>query len=245
MYHEVAPRRDPRFAKYVITPRRLDMQLRWLRIAGYRSITLATLLAAHRGAAVLPRRAVIITVDDGFRECVHYAPDILQARGFNAVFFLVAGLVGKSSRWLMEARGIERPLADWTAARSLLAAGFECGAHSLTHANLTRVPAQDAEFELAEARRQLQDRLGQDVVHLAYPFGACNTRVQQAAAAAGYQSACTVTPGLATYADDLMRLPRVPIDGDETIADFIWRVRTAASLRETYSRWRAPQARVS
>jgi peptidoglycan/xylan/chitin deacetylase (PgdA/CDA1 family) len=245
MYHEIAPQQDPRFAKYVLSPRRFAAHLRWLRLAGYRSITLATLLRARRDPGLLPPRPVLITFDDGFQACVQYAPEILQQHGFGAVFFLVSGLVGRTSRWLTETRGIERPLADWADARALLSAGFECGAHTATHPNLTRLSDGQVHAEIADARRSLQDRLGHDVVHLAYPFGAYDSRVRQAVADAGYQSACTVNAGLATQADDVLALPRVPIDGTDTIADFIWRVRTASSLREVYARWRARRAEAS
>jgi peptidoglycan/xylan/chitin deacetylase (PgdA/CDA1 family) len=76
---------------------------------------------------------VVITFDDGFQDCWDYAVPVLRERGFSALFFLVAGLVGRRSTWLLREKGVEFPLMDWTAARGLLDAGLECGAHSLSH----------------------------------------------------------------------------------------------------------------
>ena len=46
----------------------------------------------------------MITFDDGFRDCVEFAVPVLQRYRFPAVFYLVAGLMGKTSRWMTSRR---------------------------------------------------------------------------------------------------------------------------------------------
>ena len=238
MYHEISPESHPSFRKYVVSPKSFGVQMRWLRTAGYNPITLDTLYASRIDAAVLPPRPVVITFDDGFRHCVRYAAEVLQGYAFSAVFFLVAGLVGRTSRWMIRERGIELPLADWTEARELLAAGFDCGAHSLTHPRLPSMPDAVCRDELETSRQILETGLRRKVVHLAYPFGAFDARVRALASEAGYHTACTTEIGLATSQDDPLALRRVPVTGQDTLPDFVWRLRTGRSLREAYQRWR-------
>ncbi len=230
MYHQISPECHPSFRKYTISPSVFRTQVRWLKLLGYEAIGIDDLLAQRAGARALPRRPILITFDDGFLDCYRYAAPVLAAAGYTGVFYLVAGLMGKSSEWLHE-RGISVAMMDWTAARELETAGFRCGAHTVRHARLTELPDDLCRGEIETCRRMLEDRLGRGVYDLAYPFGACDARVRRAAADAGCRSACTVRIGLSGAGDDALMLPRVPINGNESFPDFVCRLRTAQSAR--------------
>jgi peptidoglycan/xylan/chitin deacetylase (PgdA/CDA1 family) len=232
MYHQVTPRPMPAFRKYAVTPRMFAAQMHWLALNGYVSITLDRLLAHRSGRGALPKRPVIITFDDGFQDCLEHAVPILQTHGFTAIFYLVAGLMGKTSEWLIAERGVSFPLMDWTAARQLAAAGFQCGAHTLSHPRLADLGATACQVELCESRWLLEDRLGQEVRHLAYPFGSYDEQVRTLAIEAGYRSACSVRIGLSTPDDDLLALHRVPVIGQDSLLDFVCRLRTARIFTE-------------
>jgi peptidoglycan/xylan/chitin deacetylase (PgdA/CDA1 family) len=232
MYHQVTPQRLTAFRKYAVTPKAFAAQMSWLAWAGYVPINLDVWLDYRSDRDRLPSRPVIITFDDGFQDCVEHAVPILQARGFTAIFYLVAGLVGKTSRWLQSERGIELPLMDWTAARQLEAAGFHCGSHSMSHLRLANLSPAACREELRWSRRLLEDNLGHEVRHLAYPFGSFNDRVRAMAAETGYRSACSVGVGLSPAGDDRLALHRVPVTGQDSLLDFICRLCTAHSVRE-------------
>jgi peptidoglycan/xylan/chitin deacetylase (PgdA/CDA1 family) len=114
MYHEISAEFDPSFRKYVVSPRAFARQMQLLRVAGYTPITMDTLVTARASRASLPRRPVLITFDDGFRDGVSYAADVLRSQGFPATFFLVAGLMGQASEWEHDSR---RRRAWWTGRR--------------------------------------------------------------------------------------------------------------------------------
>jgi peptidoglycan/xylan/chitin deacetylase (PgdA/CDA1 family) len=231
MYHQVTPRPEPDFRKYSLTPGALASQMRWLAIAGHTPIGLDQLLAARWGQARLPRRPVVITFDDGYRDLIDHALPILQERRFPAIIYLVAGLMGQRAAWLAD-RGLDLPLMDWPAARGLAAAGIQCGAHSLSHPHLTALDPAACRAELAVSRQLLEDSLGQAVPHLAYPYGDYNETVRGLAAECNYQTACSVRIGLSGAEDDLLALHRVPISGRESFIDFICRLYTGRPLRE-------------
>lgn len=227
MYHQITPRPHPAFRKYTVTPQAFAAHMKWLALANYVPITLDALLQHRLCYTSLPSRPVIITFDDGFYDCVHYAVPILQAHSFTAIFYLVAGLVGQSSRWIVAERGFELPLMGWAAARQLEAEGFHCGSHSMSHPRLAEQSAAACRNELLYSRQLLEDQLGHEVVHLAYPFGSYNESVRAIAADAGYRSACSVRIGLSTLNDDLLALHRVPVTGQDSLFDFICRLHTA------------------
>jgi peptidoglycan/xylan/chitin deacetylase (PgdA/CDA1 family) len=232
MYHQITPRPHPAMLKYSVTPASFRRQMAWLAWAGYRPVTLDAVLAARAGLGRLPRHPVVITFDDGFEDSWTYAVPVLQSRGFTAIFFLVAGLVGKRSTWLLSEKGVEFPLLDWTAARGLEAAGLECGAHSMTHPRLAALDPTDCRRELHESRLRLEDRLGRAVIHLAYPFGSYDARVRELAGETGYETACSVRIGLSPADDDPLALHRVPVLGTDSLADFVVRLRTAERVKD-------------
>lgn len=232
MYHQVTPRPHAAFRKYAVTPRAFAAQMKWLALAGYTPISLDRLLIYRSGQSRTPQRPVIITFDDGFQDCVEYAVPILQTHGFTAIVYLVAGLVGRTSRWLVQERGIELPLMDWSAARQLEAAGFYCGAHTMSHPRLTNLSSASCRRELHESRQILEQQLGHQIRHLAYPFGSFDERVRAITSEVGYCTACSVQIGLSSSDDDLLALRRVPVLGSDSLLDFIGRLHRARTPRE-------------
>jgi len=201
-------------------------------LAGYVPINLDSLLEYRSGRSPLPSRPIIITFDDGFQNIVEYAVPILQARGFTAVFYLVAGLVGKSSRWILPELGIECPLMDWNAARQLERGRFQCGSHTMSHPRLATLDPASCSHELLKSRCLLEDRLGHEVRHLSYPFGSFNDRVRSMVAETGYRSACSTQKGISGPDDDCLALHRIPVKGQDSLLDFICRLHTIRTVNE-------------
>jgi peptidoglycan/xylan/chitin deacetylase (PgdA/CDA1 family) len=231
-YHDVSPRPHPAFRRYSVTVREFARQMRWLAAFGYEAIDMDTLVRARGGEGALPKRPVLITFDDGFQGCADHAVPVLRAHGFTAVFYLVTGLMGQTSRWMMPEPGLELPLMTWDTARALAADGFHCGAHTATHPRLAGLPPARCRAELVDARRRLEDELGSPVVHLAYPFGSYDGAVKALALEAGYATACSTRAGLSGVDDDLHALHRVTIYGHDSWLDFASRLRSGVAIGE-------------
>jgi peptidoglycan/xylan/chitin deacetylase (PgdA/CDA1 family) len=227
MLHEVSARPDPRYRKYTLTPRELGERLDWLREHGYESIGMDDVHASWRGEQAMPARPVVITFDDGGRDCVDHAVPALAARGYTATFYIVAGVVGAGMRWLRAERGIDLQAADWPALRAAQSAGMRCEAHSVAHPRLAKLAPDDCRTELARGRAMLEEGLGHEVRHLAYPYGSYSAETIAIAGETGYLTACTTDEALATPLHGLLVLPRVPVLGTESLGEFAHRVRTA------------------
>jgi peptidoglycan/xylan/chitin deacetylase (PgdA/CDA1 family) len=232
MYHEISSNPRPAFRRYTVTVREFTRQMRWLAARGYQTIDMDTLARARLGRGSLPKHPVVITFDDGLQGCVDHAVPVLRAHDFTAVFYLVAGVMGETSHWMIPELGLDLPLMSWQAARTLVEEGFQCGAHTLTHPRLAGLDPARCRAELVDARRRLQDELGRPAVHLAYPFGSYDQAVQAIAAEAGYITACSTRAGLSVADDDLLALHRVTIYGHDSLLDFVSRLRTGTAIRE-------------
>jgi peptidoglycan/xylan/chitin deacetylase (PgdA/CDA1 family) len=93
---------------------------------------------------------------------------------------------------------------------------IEIGAHTMTHPRISSLAPDEALAELEGARVRLNQRLGLDVQHHAFPYGRsgdCGPRDFALARQAGFLSAATTRKGLVRGGQDRFSLPRNTING--------------------------------
>jgi peptidoglycan/xylan/chitin deacetylase (PgdA/CDA1 family) len=93
---------------------------------------------------------------------------------------------------------------------------IEIGAHTVTHPRISSLAPDAALAELEGARVRLNQRLGLNVQHFAFPYGRsgdCGPRDFALARQAGFLSAATTRKGLVRGGQDRFSLPRNTIDG--------------------------------
>jgi peptidoglycan/xylan/chitin deacetylase (PgdA/CDA1 family) len=178
--------------------------------AGWRSLRLAEVarLVREPDAPLAGPPAFLLTFDDGYASLADYAYPLLRDLGFTPVTFLVTDYVGGTNVW--DVRYTRRRLAhlDWGAAERWQACGFEFASHTASHARLTWLGDEEAAEELERSRAALVRRLGPAAGRaVAYPFGACDARIERLAAAAGYE----VGFGGVRASGRPLALPRLPV----------------------------------
>ncbi len=168
-------------------------QLTLLKRRGYQGFTFhqAELLRRERR---LPPRAVVVTFDDGFASVLKARP-ILAQLGYPATVFVVAGFVEgrRMLSWpgMEEGPPEERVSLSWDELRELTQAGWEIGAHTMSHPLLSRLDDAAVDRELVQSRHLLSQRLGRCTT-MAYPYGVADDRVARRVQVAGYTAACAL-----------------------------------------------------
>jgi len=129
-------------------------------------------------SATHANRPVIVTTswDDGDVWNLKLA-DLLARRGLPATLYATTGALGQGTT--MSAAQL----------RSLDEAGFEIGAHTVSHPVLSDLHGEELAREVTDCKRTLEDILGREVASFAYPKGRGNREVARALAAAGYRHA--------------------------------------------------------
>jgi peptidoglycan/xylan/chitin deacetylase (PgdA/CDA1 family)/ubiquinone/menaquinone biosynthesis C-methylase UbiE len=220
MYHRVAPTGLPETARYRVTPESFEEQLRYLRNAGYYSISLEDWRTAMEKKRPLPGRAVVITFDDGYVDFQRFAWPLLKRYGFSATVFIVAGLAGRINIW-DSAYKEEIPLLGWKDIRQLQDEGVTFGSHSVSHPFLTVLSAEEVVREGARARAILGRELGVIIKAFAYPYGDVDRVVQHCIGACGYIFGLSTRKDMSTFHDLLLELPRIEVYGSDRIKDFV------------------------
>jgi peptidoglycan/xylan/chitin deacetylase (PgdA/CDA1 family) len=193
--------------------------LRYLEMTGYNVIPLRHLYEYVVGKrASIPKNAVVITIDDGWRSTYTEAFPELKKRKFPFTVFIYPNIIGKTSNAL-----------TWKQIKEMSDEGVDIQSHSLTHPYLTKrrhrskgdkAYAEWLAKELAESRRILEKETGRKVQFLAYPYGDYDDRVAEASARAGYTAALTCDFGSVKKGSDPLRMKRFVIDDRMDFAAF-------------------------
>jgi peptidoglycan/xylan/chitin deacetylase (PgdA/CDA1 family) len=192
-YHGVAESRlRDDLSLLQVSPARFRTQLELLRDAGFRFVTMAELARRAGGGAPEPGLAVI-TFDDGMRNNHAIALPILNEFGIPATVYVTIGFIGGNSPWI--GPGGDSAMMREPELRELTAAGWELGAHTMTHPDLSTLDYDACRKEIEESRVQLEQIAGGAVQTFAYPFGRYGPAALAAAKDAGLLAAVTTGSG--------------------------------------------------
>jgi peptidoglycan/xylan/chitin deacetylase (PgdA/CDA1 family) len=211
-YHAIAEHsKDPVLRRYSVPPARFVRQLDSLASAGWTFVDATTLLSALAGERRLPRRAALVTFDDGYADFANAALPELERRDIPAVVFVVAGQVGGVNDWDQEIGGGVAELMDADALRRTAAAGVEIGSHALRHRSMAELDRSALAAEADKSAAELE-LLGLARPRLfAYPYGHHTREAEVEIQRAGYRAAFTVSPGVVARGCNLYALPRVQV----------------------------------
>lgn len=185
--------------------------LQYLEMTGYNVVPLRHVYEFVTGKrASLPKNAVVITIDDGWRSTYTEAFPELQKRKFPFTVFIYPNIIGKTSNAL-----------TWAQIKEMADAGVDIQSHALTHPFLTHRKHRSMSEqrynewlyrELAESKRILEKHSGKKVQFLAYPYGDYDDKVAAMAKRAGYTAALTCDFGRVKKGSDPLKMKRFVID---------------------------------
>ncbi|GAB6907594.1 Polysaccharide deacetylase [Desulfosarcina cetonica] len=169
-----------------------ERQLRYLKTNGYRVIGADALLDFLQYRRAIPKKAVMITMDDGYRSTFDVAYPLLKKYGFTATLFIYTDYVG-----------VSRQAITWDQLRELKREGFTIGSHSIAHSDLSKPKNGEdrhaymirLQREIIHSKQIIDKALNQDTIAFAYPFGRRNPAVVSLSRQAGYQMGMTVDRG--------------------------------------------------
>jgi peptidoglycan/xylan/chitin deacetylase (PgdA/CDA1 family) len=218
MYHRFAGPADGD-PNLWIAPDRFAGQLEWLRVNGYRTLSLDEAFAALQRRSV-PRRAVLLTIDDGFAEDLEIAAELLVRAGSRATVFVAAGLIGQRVELKHPSAARDKTSAgsvvDQEGLRRWLGRGFDVGSHSLNHLDLTTCDPQALVREVTESRRLLETVLDKQILDFCYPFAHHDQASRRQVEAAGYRAAYAGEPP----EEGLYSVPRMMVYPGDSAARF-------------------------
>ena len=117
-------------------------------------------------------------------------------------------------------------LLSWNQVKSMHRDGVKFGAHTITHPILSRMPIEEARYEIVQSKRRLEEVLNEKVKHFAYPNGEAsdfNREHEELLARVGFDSASTTILGLNDHESNRYALRRI-YACEESLASFASRL---------------------
>lgn len=219
MYHRVAPTGAEALSRYRVTPEAFEAQLRYLREAGYYSVSLDQWHEHAELKRPLPGKAIVLTFDDGYLDFYTYAYPLLRKYSFSAIVFLVTDNIGKTNSW-DAVYGESVPLMDWEQIEYLSRQGIQFGSHTTTHPHMTGLTPEALIDQAGRSRLAIAERLQIPVNSFAYPYGDTDEVVQHIMGEVGYTFAVTTEVRFALFEDRPLALPRIEVEGKDTLKEF-------------------------
>lgn len=192
-YHGVAASRlRDDLSLLQVPPARFRTQIELLLAAGFRFVTMAELAQRADGTTPEPGLAAV-TFDDGMRNNRTVAMPILDDYNIPATVYVTIGFIEGISPWI-GANG-DGAMMDEAELRELSSAGWELGAHTMTHPDMTALDYEACRVEIDRSVDELE-RISETAVRtFAYPSGRYNAETIRAVSDAGLLAAVTTGSG--------------------------------------------------
>lgn len=222
-YHRFAHNCD---SPLCLPTRIFDEQMNYLKENGYRVVSFKVLLGFLEYRHSIPKRSVVITIDDGYRSAYDIAYPILKKYAFTATLFIYTDFVG-----------VSRNAVTWNQLREMKANGFEVGGHTVSHCDLTKqMGGEDAQAYIARIEKELRvskqiidKKLRQNTIFLAFPYGCYDPTVLGICERLGYKIGTSVKRGSNPFFADPLALRRNQILKRD-MRTFVSRLRTFDKL---------------
>jgi peptidoglycan/xylan/chitin deacetylase (PgdA/CDA1 family) len=229
MYHVInpAPAGAP-FPGLYVSAGEFAAQMQALANAGFHAVTLDQLRAYWLdGAPLPPGKPIVVSFDNGYQSQYTNALPVLRRLGWAGDENLQLSGLPPSQGGLSQ-----------TQIRGLVSAGWELDTQGYSHAELTALDAGELAYQIAGARKTIQQRYGVPVNWFCYPSGHYDASVVAEVKAAGFVGSTTVVPGWAGPQSEPYRLPRLRVLGGtspEALLSQIAAIRDDPPPPETYT----------
>lgn len=179
-YHQVRPISNnisKSALPYIISPEKLNVQLKILHENGYKTILPAGVCEYVQGKKTIPDKVVMITFDDGTIGQFTGALPLLDKYGFKAVFFIMTVVLNKPNYFSAEQ------------IVSLTKQGHVIGCHTWDHHNVTGYTSNNWIIQLQKPTQLLLNITGEPIICFAYPNGIWNNEAIDSLKQSGYKAA--------------------------------------------------------
>jgi len=233
MYHHIN-----RVGSFItVTPENFERQMRFLKEGGYQTLNTKDYIEIMNLQRTVPKKAVMITFDDGWLDNWVFAFPMLKRYGLKAVLFVVTSHIaekGKRQRADMgpcpelpgheeckkkiESGLKEEVMMSWEELKEMEGSGIiDVQSHTHTHRKLNRL-YQDRKIimdvlieELKTSKQIIEERLGKECSAVCWPYGTYDEEYIKAAKDAGYKIAFTTEKGINLSLTDPYRIKRLVI----------------------------------
>lgn len=229
LYHETRENGAENGAIPNIDPKTFEWQMKYLHSHGYQTLNTSQLLGELK-VGTLPRKAVVITFDDGFKSNLE-AFRIMEKYGYEGLCFVATSFLGKEYDFMPYY--LSHPSMDYATSdakdqkfefmsiEDLKACNnIEMYPHTHHHIDMTSFSTDDIKRELYNSEKILRT-VNDGNIAFSYPRGLFNESIKSILKGRGYKLSFAVLPGTIKMDSDLFMLPRTNVPTEKILFKLI------------------------
>lgn len=220
MYHKIPDHEIQSQHRIFVTKQNFERHLKFFKWRGLQTLTFSDLKKFRTGQkdwSQFPKKPLILTFDDGYRDNLENASPLLKKYNYRAQLFLLADPKVNSNRWDISDTEPVHEIISGPERQKWKESAFEIGSHGFSHKKLTELTTQEAMHELRESKASLEKEFGQTVDSFAFTYGITTADAPTLAEKAGYDYAVNTDSGGLLHEEEPHAIFRVNIFPDESL----------------------------
>jgi peptidoglycan/xylan/chitin deacetylase (PgdA/CDA1 family) len=205
------PPKNAKIRGLFTSPKLLAFQIKFLRMLGYRFMTLRDAMTTPVG------RIAVLTFDDGYADNFTNALPILEKYNVPATLFVITNDIGKKSViWAEAGEDLPADILTWEMAKELERRGWEIGSHAHEHIHFNLHDETKQADAVRTSIGEIEKNLGVVPISFAYPYGGYTAITKSILRQQGIRYAVTTNPigwSEDAVSADLLELRRLMIGG--------------------------------
>ena len=198
MYHKVPEQPITSEHKIFVTKENFEKHLQFYRKRGFETLTFSDLQHYRTGKKSFnhfPKKPLMLTFDDGYKDNLDNAAPLLKKYGFTAQVFLLADSKVASNQWDANSTEPSHEIISGPERQQWKNTPFAIGSHGFVHKKITALDKASAQHELMDSKKALENEFSVPVNVFAFTYGVTSPVAADLAQAAGYDYAVNTDTG--------------------------------------------------
>lgn len=219
MYHKIPNEEIKSQHKIFVTKNNFEKHLKFFKNFGFQTLTFNDIHNFRTGFydfKNFPKKPLILTFDDGYRDNYENASPLLKKYGFKAQIFLLANSKIDHNEWDTNESEPSHEILSGEERKKWKNSAFEIGSHGFHHQKITEFSQDETFRELVDSKQALEDEFHTPVRSFAFTYGIRNEYSEKLAEDAGYEYALNTDTGAYLIEEAPHNIFRVSVFPNET-----------------------------
>jgi peptidoglycan/xylan/chitin deacetylase (PgdA/CDA1 family) len=220
MYHKIPAIAPVSRHKIYVVAAHFENHLKTFKRLGFSTVTLSELALYRKGElsfSNFPKKPLLLTFDDGYRDNLEIASPLLKKYGYRAQLFLLADKEISSNVWDQTNEEPSHAIISGNERQNWKESAFEIGSHGFSHQRITEFKNETmALAELVNSKAALEREFSTPVISYAFTYGTTSDSAAKLAQEAGYDYAFNTDTGGHLLEEEPYSIFRVNIFPDES-----------------------------
>lgn len=148
------------------SPKKFEEFLVYFKENDIKTLTFWDLKDIIENKKEMPKKAVMLTFDDGYIDHYTNAYPLLKKYNMKGVFYIISDKPNTNSDYM-----------NWEQIKEMADSGQEIGSHTISHPNLFILTNDQIKEQLGVSKKTIEEKIGRSVISLCYPSGRYDSRV--------------------------------------------------------------------